>query len=86
MIWVKTLGLSREAAANSANPFSPPRPVQFGPDATDEMCALYLGVIPVNLEEVPLFAAAREKKLREKIAELSPEQRARHNWGEVLER
>ena len=74
------------SAANPANPFSPPRSIQFGPDAIDEMCALYLGVIPVNLEEVPLFAAAREKKLREKIAELSPEQRARHNWGEVLER
>ena len=74
------------SAANRSNPFSPPRAVHFGPDATDEMCALQLGVIPVNLDEMPLFAASREKKLREKIEELSPEQRARHNWGEAFDR
>jgi hypothetical protein len=71
--------------ANRRNPFSPPRAVTFGPNATDEMCALDLAIIPVNLDDVPLFAAAREKKLREKIAELSPEQRARHNWNEAFE-
>ena len=74
------------SAANKRNPFSPPRPVQFGPNATDEMCALYLGLIPVNLDDVPLFAALRDKKLREKVAELSPVQRARHNWDEALDR
>lgn len=74
------------SAANRRNPFSPPRLVTFGPNATDEMCALDLGVIPMNLEEVPLFAAAREQKLREKIAELSPEQRSRHNWDEAFGR
>jgi len=74
------------SAANPGNPFSPPRAIQFGPNATDEMCGLYLGVIPVNLDDTPLFAAAREKKTREKIAELSPEQRARHNWDEAFER
>lgn len=74
------------SAANRANPHSPPQPVQFGPNATDEMCALYLGVIPVNLAEVPLFAAARQKKLQEKIAELTPEQRARHQWEEAFDR
>jgi mono/diheme cytochrome c family protein len=73
------------SAANKRNPFSPPRPVQFGPNATDEMCALYLGLIPMNLDDVPLFAAAREKQLREKVAELTPEQRARHNWSEVFD-
>ncbi len=72
------------SAANPSNPFSPPHAVQFGPNATDEMCALHLGLIPVNLDDTPLFAAAREKKLREKIAELSAEQRARHNWDETL--
>jgi len=73
------------SAANRRNPFKPPRPIQFGPNATDEMCALDLGVIPLHLEDVPLFAAAREQKLREKIAELTPEQRSRHNWSEAFE-
>jgi Copper type II ascorbate-dependent monooxygenase, C-terminal domain len=74
------------STANKRNPFSPPHPIQFGPNATDEMCSLLLGLIPVNLEDVPLFAALREKKLREKVAELTPEQRARHNWNEALDR
>jgi hypothetical protein len=73
------------SAANRRNPFSPPRNVTFGPDATDEMCALDLAIIPMNLDDVPLFAAAKEKKLREKIAELTPEQRARNNWNEAFE-
>ncbi len=71
------------SAANPANPFSPPRPVRFGPNATDEMCSLQLGIVPVNLEDIPVFAAAREQKTREKVAELTPEQRARHNWSEL---
>jgi hypothetical protein len=74
------------SANNPANPFSPARAISFGPNATDEMCALDLGVVPMSLEDVPLFAASREKKLREKIAELTPEQRARHNWDEAFER
>lgn len=73
------------SAGNRRNPYSPPRKVIFGPNATDEMCALDLGVIPINLDDVPLFAAAREQKLREKVAELTPEQRSRHDWDEVLE-
>ena len=74
------------SAANKRNPFSPPRPIQFGPNATDEMCSLLLGLIPVNLDDAPVLAALREKKLREKIEELPPAQRARNNWGEVLDR
>ncbi len=74
------------SAANPGNPFSPPRAVQFGPNATDEMCSLQLGIVPVNLDEIPLFAGARDQKTKEKIAELSPGQRARHNWAEVSER
>ncbi|WP_438482322.1 hypothetical protein [Oleiharenicola lentus] len=72
------------SANNPANPFSPPRAIHFGPNATDEMCALDLGVVPMNLGDVPLFAEARENKLREKIADLTPEQRARHNWDEAF--
>ena len=74
------------SAANPGNPFSPPQPVQFGPNATDEMCAVDLGVLAVNLEDAPLFPAALERKIREKVAELTPEQRARHNWSEAFER
>jgi hypothetical protein len=73
------------SAANRRNPFSPPRAIIFGPNATDEMCALDLGVIPMRIEDTPLFAAVREQKLREKVAELSPGQRARYDWNEVLE-
>jgi hypothetical protein len=75
-----------DSAANKRNPFSPPHPIQFGPNATDEMCSVQLGLIPINLDDVPLFAALREKVLREKIAALSPEQRARNNWAEALDR
>jgi hypothetical protein len=74
------------SSANPRNPFLPPRPVRFGPNATDEMCALDLGVIAMNLADAPLFPAALEKKMREKVAELTPEQRARHNWEEAFER
>lgn len=69
--------------ANKANPFDPPQHIRFGPNATDEMCAVQLGVVAVNLEEDALFNSAREQKLREKIAELSPEDRARLNWSEA---
>ena len=71
---------------NKQNPHVPAQTVRFGPNATDEMCEFHLGIIPVNLAETALFPAAREKKLREKIAELSAEQRARYNWNEALER
>lgn len=71
---------------NKQNPHVPARPVRFGPNATDEMCEFHLGIVPVNLAESARFPEAREKKLREKIAELSPEQRARFNWDEALER
>jgi mono/diheme cytochrome c family protein len=73
------------SAANPANPFSPPQRIRFGPNATDEMCALRLGVIAVNLAEDPLFATAREKKLRAEIAEMSTEERDRLNWAEAVD-
>jgi hypothetical protein len=69
--------------ANESNPFDPPQRVRFGPNATDEMCAVQLGVVAVNLEEDALFNSAREQKIREKIAELSPDDRARLNWSEA---
>ena len=71
---------------NKQNPHMPAQPVRFGPNATDEMCEFHLGVVPVNLAEAELFPLAREKKMREKIEALPPEQRARFNWNEAFER
>ena len=66
---------------NPSNPHDPPERVQFGPNSADEMCELHLGVIPLDLEDWPLLPAAREAKLKEKIDELSPEQKARFDWS-----
>ncbi|MDI1320543.1 MAG: ascorbate-dependent monooxygenase [bacterium] len=71
---------------NKQNPHVPAQPVRFGPNATDEMCEFHLGIVPVNLAEAELFPAAREQKMRQKIDELSPAQRARVNWKEAVER
>jgi hypothetical protein len=73
------------SAANPSNPFSPPQRIRFGPNATDEMCALQLGLIAINLDEDPLFAAARDRQLREKVAELTPEERGRLRWSEAFD-
>lgn len=71
---------------NKQNPHVPARAVSFGPNATDEMCELHLGIVPVNLSETNLFSATRDRKMREKIAELTPGQRARYKWDEAFER
>lgn len=72
------------SAANPANPFSPPRPIHFGPNATDEMCALQLGVIPMQVDDAAALAAARERKMKEKIEELPREERSKFRWDEAL--
>jgi hypothetical protein len=73
------------SAGNPSNPFSPPRRVRFGPSSTDEMCGLLLGVIPINLADEPLLAAARMKKVKESVAELTPEERSRFRWDDALD-
>jgi len=73
------------SAANPSNPYSPPREIVFGPNATDEMCGLLLGVIPMNLGDEPLLREARARKMREIVGELSPEERARFRWDDVFE-
>jgi hypothetical protein len=73
------------SAANPSNPYSPPRRIQFGPNSTDEMCGLLLGVIPINLADAPLLLEARTRKMRESIAELTPEQRARFRWDDAFD-
>lgn len=72
------------SATNPANPASPPRDVRFGPNSTDEMCELQLGVIPVNLGDESALLDARVQKMKEKIGELTPEQRARFNWSDAF--
>jgi hypothetical protein len=73
------------SAANPSNPSSPPRDVRFGPNATDEMCGMLLGVVLLNLDDAPLLAEARMEKTRESIAELTPEQRSRFRWEDAFE-
>lgn len=72
------------SAANRSNPFSPPREVRFGPNSTDEMCELQLGVIPMNLGDEARLMEARVRKMREKIAELSPAEKARFHWEDAF--
>jgi mono/diheme cytochrome c family protein len=72
-------------ASNPQQPSLPPQHVSFGPNSTDEMCELHLGVIPVSLADTEAFVDQREQMLREKVAELSPQQRARYQWEEGFE-
>jgi len=71
--------------ANPSNPYSPPRDVRFGPNATDEMCGLLLGVLPVNLDDTQALADARLSKMKACIAELTPEERGRFHWEDAIE-
>jgi mono/diheme cytochrome c family protein len=70
--------------ANPSNPFSPPREIRFGPNSTDEMCELQLGLIPLHLGDESLLLDARVRKMKEKIAELTPEQRSRFHWEDAF--
>jgi mono/diheme cytochrome c family protein len=71
--------------SNPSNPYSPPHDVRFGPNATDEMCGLLLGVLPVNLDDTQALADARLRKMKECIAQLSPEERGRFHWEDAIE-
>jgi hypothetical protein len=70
--------------ANESNPFSPPRDIRFGPNSTDEMCELQLGLIPLKLGDEALLLDARVRKMKEKIGELTPEQRSRFHWEDAF--
>ena len=43
------------SAANPRNPHSPPRRVVHGPNSTDEMAELHLGLVPVDPADYPRF-------------------------------
>jgi len=72
------------SAGNPSNPFSPPRDVRFGPNSTDEMCELQLGLIPMRLGDESLLLDARVAKMKQKIGELSPEERSRFHWEDAF--
>jgi hypothetical protein len=73
------------SAGNPSNPNSPPRNVRFGPNSTDEMCGLLLGVVPMNLADAALLAEARLRKMKASVDELSPEERSRFQWDNAFE-
>ena len=72
------------SADNPSNPFSPARDVRFGPNSTDEMCEFQLGLIPMNLGDESLLLDARVRKMKQKIAELTADQRSRFHWADAF--
>jgi mono/diheme cytochrome c family protein len=68
------------SSTNPRNPHSPPRPVHFGPNTTDEMCEFHLYVVPVDIKDYGAFSELMAVKRREKIAELTAEQRTRYGF------
>jgi len=44
------------SAANPANPYSPPRAVEYGPESTDEMAEFWFQILPVHPEEYKKLA------------------------------
>lgn len=51
------------SAGNPRNPSDPPRLVRWGEQTTDEMCILFLQIIPGSPEDARKLAAARLKRL-----------------------
>jgi hypothetical protein len=68
------------SADNPRNPHSPPQPVHFGPNTSDEMCEFHLFVVPREIDDYPVFSELMSRKMAEKIAELTPEQRKRFGF------
>ncbi len=82
---VRCRWLFDNSGANPSNPNSPPQDIRFGPNSTDEMCGLSLSVIPVNLADIPVLLEARIRKMKESVAELTPEQRSRFKWDDAFD-
>jgi hypothetical protein len=82
---VRCRWLYDNSADNPSNPNEPAREVRFGPDSTDEMCGLSLGVVPVNLSDQPLLAESRRRELEKNLAALTPEERARFRWDDAFD-
>ncbi|SDS18582.1 ascorbate-dependent monooxygenase [Opitutus sp. GAS368] len=74
------------SAANPRNPHSPPQAVHFGPNTTDEMCEFHLFVVPWSIDDYPKFGELMERKMAQKIAELTDEQRQRYGFDAAEKR
>jgi hypothetical protein len=60
------------SAANPRNPSRPPKRVEWGPDATDEMAGLHIQVIPVRMEELPELGQALWGKIMRSVGGFFP--------------
>ncbi len=60
------------SAANPRNPSRPPKPVEWGPDATDEMAGLHIQVIPVRMDEMPELGKALWGKIMRSVGGYFP--------------
>jgi hypothetical protein len=60
------------SAANPRNPSNPPKLVEWGPDATDEMAGLHIQVIPVRMEELPELGKALWGKIMRNVGGFFP--------------
>ncbi len=63
------------SAANPRNPSRPPKLVEWGPDATDEMAGLHIQVIPVRMDEMPELGKALWGKIMRSVGGAFPQQR-----------
>lgn len=70
------------SGGNPHNPNSPPKHVHFGPNTTDEMCELHLFVVPWAISDYPKFGEIMQRRMAEKIGELTPEQRLRYGFAD----
>jgi mono/diheme cytochrome c family protein len=50
---------------NPRNPNDPPRRVLYGPQATDEMAQLFLQIVPVRKEELPILKRETQLKMKQ---------------------
>lgn len=60
------------SAANPRNPSHPPKRVEWGPDATDEMAGLHIQAIPVRMEELPELGRALWGKIMRALGGFVP--------------
>ncbi|MBS1831404.1 MAG: ascorbate-dependent monooxygenase [Acidobacteria bacterium] len=63
------------SAANPRNPSNPPKRVEWGPDATDEMAGLHIQAIPVRMEELPELGRALWGKIMRALGGFIPSTR-----------
>ena len=60
------------SAANPRNPSNPPKRVEWGSDATDEMAGLHIQVTPVRMEDLPELGRALWGKIMRGVGGFIP--------------